>query len=84
MQQRHRSPAKESSREQPKTTATTETRQRAQSRAALGFGEEQDHAVPGAAPAGCSWAVRDQGLEAAPPTSSFHNNPALISSPLGN
>ena len=48
MQQRHGGPAKESSREQPEAAAAAEARQRAQPRAALGLGEEQNHAVSGA------------------------------------
>ena len=63
MQQRHWSPAKESSREQPKTTASKETCQRAQSRTALRFGEEQNNAVSGAALAGGSPGFRHPLLD---------------------
>lgn len=57
MQQRHRCPAKESSGEQPENAAAEEACQRAQPRPALGFGEEQNDAVSGAALAACSRGV---------------------------
>ena len=48
VQQRHGGPATESSGEQPEAAAAEEARQRAQPCAALGLGEEQNHAVSGA------------------------------------